>query len=36
MSLLGVKKLGVYDFAVLYVTTCSDVDVSFKNSRRFL
>lgn len=36
MSLLGVKKLGVYDFAVLYVTTCSDMDVSFKNSRRFL
>lgn len=36
MSLLNLKKLGVYDFAVLYVTTCSDVDVSFKNSRRFL
>lgn len=36
MSLLKVKKLGVYDFAVLYVTTCSDVDASFKNSRRFL
>ena len=36
MSLLVRKDFGVYDFAVLYVTTCSDVDVSFKNSRRFL
>lgn len=36
MSLLTRKEFGVYDFAVLYVTTCSDVDVSFKNSRRFL
>ncbi len=36
MSLLGRKELMEYDNVVLYVTTCSDVDVTFKNSRRFL
>lgn len=36
MSLLGKKELMEFDTVVLYVTTCSDVDVSFKNSRRFL
>lgn len=36
MSLLNRKMLMEYDTAVLYVTTCSDVETSFKNSRRFL
>ena len=36
MSLLGKKDLHYFDNAILYVTTCSDVDVSFKKSRRFL
>lgn len=36
MSLLNRKELMEFDTAVLYVTTCSDVEVSFKNSRRFL
>lgn len=36
MSLLTRKEFDNYDTAVLYVTTCSDVEASFKNSRRFL
>ena len=36
MSLLARKDLHYFDTAILYVTTCSDVDVSFKKSRRFL
>ena len=36
MSLLTKKEFNNYDRAVLYVTTCSDVEASFKNSRRFL
>ena len=37
MSLLtNSKEFDFYDTAVLYVTTCSDVEASFKNSRRFL
>ena len=36
MSLLIREKFDYLDRAVLYVTTCSDVDDSFKDSRRFL
>lgn len=36
MSLLTNKDFDFYETAVLYVTTCSDVEASFKNSRRFL
>lgn len=36
MSLLVKKEFQYFDLAVIYITTCSDVDVSFKNSRRFL
>ena len=35
-SIIGEKKLKVGNTAVLYVTTCSDVDASFKHSRRLL
>ena len=34
--IIGEKKLKVGDTAVLYVTTCSDVNPSFKHSRRLL
>lgn len=34
--LIGEKKLKVGETAVLYVTTCSDVNPSFKHSRRLL
>lgn len=33
---IGEKRLKVGDTAVLYVTTCSDVNPSFKHSRRLL
>ena len=36
MSMLVEKDLREGDFAVLYVTTCSDIESSFKYSRRFL
>ena len=34
--IIGEKKLKVGETAVLYVTTCSDVNPSFKHSRRLL
>lgn len=34
--IIGEKRLKVGDTAVLYVTTCSDVNPSFKHSRRLL
>ncbi len=36
MSMLVEKNLKNGDSAVLYVTTCSDIDSSFKYSRKFL
>lgn len=36
MGMLVEKDLNNGDFAVLYVTTCSDIESSFKYSRRFL
>lgn len=36
MGMIAEKKLKEGDSAVLYVTTCSDIDSSFEHSRRFL
>lgn len=36
MSIASMRKLKKGDSAVLYVTTCSDIDSSFKYCRRFL
>ena len=36
MVILKKKSLKKNDSAILYITTCSDIETSFEHSRRFL